>query len=566
MDTQNYKRTLAGSVGAGIGAIMNGSGRTYFILEHKSSSKYHQAGEAQKIIVDQIELGRADSCQVRFDESFETVSRRHAAIQREGENWKLIHLSQSNPTLVNGRPINGTYYLQSGDEIQLSVGGPRLGFIVPQGRQALTSSIGMTERMNLFRQQALRPYKTALTVLSVVLILAIAGLVAWNLYMKDDFERKMAEKEVVVEQIQTDLDKAKAEADRIKADLEAGKIEKSKADKLIAEQNNRISGLQNQLYINQKELNDIKIASEKEITDVDVKRYDDLEDGGEDVSIPVTDDLVIASTDLKDYYDYIYTIKIDRIEIEYAGQRIDPGIQLSDVVCGTGFMLEDGTFITDRQNVQPWVYNIEGQWKEPWRELMAQFVACGAKVIIHYRAYSTKGTGKPLTFVNTDFVVNEIGDADLVVEIERGFRRAWYNYFGVRITEWTAKKYHMKVGVISKTSRSYAYIRNMGVNGEGIPYDVETSTNMSGGTEIHMVGYARKTNEHNLVPQHFNDKTNVDDTQNGTIILQGQVGEAGYYGSPAFYKDENGQYRIIGVMVGSVYGRDRLVPMKNIIR
>lgn len=566
MDTQNYKRTLAGSVGAGIGAIMNGSGRTYFILEHKSSSKYHQAGEAQKIIVDQIELGRADSCQVRFDESFETVSRRHAAIQREGENWKLIHLSQSNPTLVNGRPINGTYYLQSGDEIQLSVGGPRLGFIVPQGRQALTSSIGMTERMNLFRQQALRPYKTALTVLSVVLILSIAGLVAWNLYMKDDFERKMAEKEVVVEQIQTDLDKAKAEADRIKADLEAGKIEKSKADKLIAEQNNRISGLQNQLYINQKELNDIKIASEKEITDVDVKRYDDLEDGGEDVSIPFTDDLVIASTDLKDYYDHIYTIKIDRIEIEYAGQRIDPGIQLSDVVCGTGFMLEDGTFITDRQNVQPWVYNIEGQWKEPWRELMAQFVACGAKVIIHYRAYSTKGTGKPLTFVNTDFVVNEIGDADLVVEIERGFRRAWYNYFGVRITEWTAKKYHMKVGVISKTSRSYAYIRNMGVNGEGIPYDVETSTNMSGGTEIHMVGYARKTNEHNLVPQHFNDKTNVDDTQNGTIILQGQVGEAGYYGSPAFYKDENGQYRIIGVMVGSVYGRDRLVPMKNIIR
>ena len=566
MDTQNYKRTLAGSVGAGIGAIMNGSGRTYFILEHKSSSKYHQAGEAQKIIVDQIELGRADSCQVRFDESFETVSRRHAAIQREGENWKLIHLSQSNPTLVNGRPINGTYYLQSGDEIQLSVGGPRLGFIVPQGRQALTSSIGMTERMNLFRQQALRPYKTALTVLSVVLILAIAGLVAWNLYMKDDFERKMAEKEVVVEQIQTDLDKAKAEADRIKADLEAGKIEKSKADKLIAEQNNRISGLQNQLYINQKELNDIKIASEKEITDVDVKRYDDLEDGGEDVSIPVTDDLVIASTDLREYYDHIYTIKIDRIEIEYAGQRIDPGIQLSDVVCGTGFMLEDGTFITDRQNVQPWVYNIEGQWKEPWRELMAQFVACGAKVIIHYRAYSTKGTGKPLTFVNTDFVVNEVGDADLVVEIERGFRRAWYNYFGVRITEWTAKKYHMKVGVISKTSRSYAYIRNMGVNGEGIPYDVETSTNMSGGTEIHMVGYARKTNEHNLVPQHFNDKTNVDDTQNGTIILQGQVGEAGYYGSPAFYKDENGQYRIIGVMVGSVYGRDRLVPMKNIIR
>ena len=564
MDTQNYKRTLAGSVGAGMGAIMNGSGRTYFILEHKNSSKYHQVGEAQKIIVDQIELGRADSCQVRFDESFETVSRRHAAIQREGENWKLIHLSQSNPTLVNGRPINGTYYLQSGDEIQLSVGGPRLGFIVPQGRQALTSSIGMTERMNLFRQQALRPYKTALTVLSVVLILAIAGAGVWIWKQSDEIKQLHAQHVQQTEIITTANNKIKENEEKIVQFENNSKIkdnERREEIALLIRENERLK-------------ENIKKADEAIAIIKDNPNWVEPEPinppvdnpGYPPIDSPVGLINSNASADLKDYYDHIYTIKIDRIEIEYAGQRIDPGIQLSDVVCGTGFMLDDGTFITDRQNVQPWVYNIEGQWKEPWRHLMAQFVACGADVIIHYRAYSTKGTGKPLTFVNTDFVVNETGDADLVVEIERGFRRAWKSYFGVTITEWTAKKYHMKVGVISKTSRSYAYIRNLGVNGEGIPCDVETSTNMSGGTEIHMVGYARKTNEHNLVPQHFNDKTNVDDTQNGTIILQGQVGEAGYYGSPAFYKDENGQYRIIGVMVGSVYGRDRLVPMKNIIR
>lgn len=566
MDTQNYKRTLAGSVGAGMGAIMNGSGRTYFILEHKNSSKYHQAGEAQKIIVDQIELGRADTCQVRFDESFETVSRRHAAIQREGENWKLIHLSQANPTLVNGRAINGTYYLQSGDEIQLSVGGPRLGFIVPQGRQALTSSIGMTERMNLFRQQALRPYKTALTILSIVLILAIAGA-SVCIFKQDEVIQSQGELIAAqtenVNQLKTDLDQAKAEANRIKADVEAGKIAKTKADQLLSEQNSKISGLQNQLYASQRELNELINASKSEEPEDENIGRTNLRVNDSEI---IPDDLVTASTDLKDYYDHIYTIKIDRIEVEYAGKRIDPGIQLSDVVCGTGFMLENGTFITDRQNVQPWVYNIEGQWKEPWRHLMAQFVACGAKVIIHYRAYSTKGTGKPLTFVNTDFVVNEDYDLNLVVEIKREFRTAWREYFGVRITEWTAKRYHMKVGVISESSRSYAYIRGLGSRGEGIPYDTETSVSMSGGTEIQMVGYARKTNEHNLTPQHFNDRTNVDDTLNETIILQGQVGEAGYYGSPAFYKDENGQYRIVGVMVGSVFGRDRLVPMKNILR
>ena len=566
MDTQNYKRTLAGSVGAGMGAIMNGSGRTYFILEHKSSSKYHQAGEAQKIIVDQIELGRADSCQVRYDESFETVSRRHAAIQREGENWKLIHLSQSNPTLVNGRPINGTYYLQSGDEIQLAVGGPRLGFIVPQGRQALTSSIGMTERMNLFRQQALRPYKTALTVLSIVLILAIAGAGVW-IFKQDEVIQSqgqlIASQTEEVNQLKNNYNAQVAEVRKMEDAIKQGKISEEEGRRQLASMNAEVERLRGQVYVADQKLKDLQTqtTTDGETGGSTGKTGKIIEDPD-----PFDTSIVTASTDLKNYYNHIYTIKIDRIEVEYNGKRINPGIQLSDVVCGTGFMLDDGTFITDRQNVQPWVYNIEGQWKEGWRHLMAQFVACGANVIIHYRAYSTQGTGKPLSFVNTEFVVDEAGDANLVVEIERGFRTSWRDYFGVRITEWTAKKYHMNVGVISKTSRSFAYIRNKGTYGEGIPYDAETSVNMSGGTEIHMVGYARKTDEHNLVPAHFNDRTNVDDTLNGTIILQGQVGEAGYYGSPAFYKDENGQYRIVGVMVGSVFGRDRLVPMKNIIR
>ena len=45
METQSgYKRTMAGSVGAGMGAIFNASGRTYYILEHKTTSKYHSAG------------------------------------------------------------------------------------------------------------------------------------------------------------------------------------------------------------------------------------------------------------------------------------------------------------------------------------------------------------------------------------------------------------------------------------------------------------------------------------------------------------------------------------------
>ena len=201
----NYKRTVAGSVGAGMAAVFNASGRQYYILEHKTESLYHHAGESQKIIVDQAELGRDSACQVRFDEAFETVSRRHAAIVKEGENWKIIPLSQTNSTIVNGVPIRGEQILNSGDEIRLSSRGPLMGFIVPQGKQSLVSSIGMTERLSLFRQQALRPYKRALWAMAIILIFAIGGLVTWNILQAKKYDQELQVKQEQIEQVQQDL-------------------------------------------------------------------------------------------------------------------------------------------------------------------------------------------------------------------------------------------------------------------------------------------------------------------------------------------------------------------------
>lgn len=211
----NYKRTVAGSVGAGMAAVFNGSGRQYYILEHKTESVYHHAGESQKIIVDQIELGRDSACQVRFDESFETVSRRHAAIVKDGEGWKLITLSQTNPTFVNGQPVQGEWKLSSGDEIRLSSKGPLMGFIIPQGKQSLVSSIGMTERLNLFRQQALRPYKRALWIMFAVLIIAIAGLVTWNVLQGKKFNAEIQDKQEQIREVQNALVQSDAQIEEL---------------------------------------------------------------------------------------------------------------------------------------------------------------------------------------------------------------------------------------------------------------------------------------------------------------------------------------------------------------
>lgn len=105
------------TVGAGVSSLMNPGAKSYYILEHCVTSKFHQMGEAQKIIVDNIEIGRDPRCQVRFDENFKTVSRRHAAIVRDGDNWKLVQISKTNSTLLNGRRVTTEWYLQSGDEI-----------------------------------------------------------------------------------------------------------------------------------------------------------------------------------------------------------------------------------------------------------------------------------------------------------------------------------------------------------------------------------------------------------------------------------------------------------------
>ena len=190
----SYKRSLAGSVGAGMKSVIGDKGRRFYILEHKVSSKFHKAGESQKIIVDEIEMGRDPRCQVRFDEQFNTVSRRHAAIVRDGDNWKLVQLSKTNSTYLNGHKVENEWYLQNGDEIQLSINGPKLGFIAPAGDKGLVKSIGMTARLSLFRQQALRPYKTAVSILAACLILG-CGIGAF--YLHELYQKNQAQAELI---------------------------------------------------------------------------------------------------------------------------------------------------------------------------------------------------------------------------------------------------------------------------------------------------------------------------------------------------------------------------------
>lgn len=76
-------------------------------------------------------LGREPACDVVFDGSSGTVSRKHAEIRVEDGEYVVVDNKSFNGTLVNGQRITTPIPLYNNDEIQLGIGGPVLKFVSP---------------------------------------------------------------------------------------------------------------------------------------------------------------------------------------------------------------------------------------------------------------------------------------------------------------------------------------------------------------------------------------------------------------------------------------------------
>lgn len=546
-DSNSYKRTVAGSVGAGVGALFNASGRTYYILEHKTTSKYHSAGESQKIIIDQIEMGRDSSCQVRFDESFETVSRKHAAIVRDGDNWQLVNLSNSNPTLVNGQPIQGSYYLQSGDEIQLSVGGPRLGFIVPQGKQGLTSSIRLTERMNLFRQQALRPYRRAIWILTILLILAIAGFGAWTYYLSQQLQEQKTEAMAL-----------KQQSDELNTQIRQLEQVAEKTPELEAQLENLRS--QRAQVVTRYQTVIREVEKKDPVAAQEIEQPQPIEEPTRDIE-PIIDEPIIDNpsgpTDLRQAYDNIYRIIVEDITLEKNGLSRSAGMALNELDCGTGFILDNGTFVTARQNIQPWIY-INGVAPTGWRARVANFVAMGFEVKMKFTAYSTLGPSQKMEISSRDFDMPEAGD---VITATISLSKSDWEYvqgLGFTVSKEEMKRTGSDIKINAPRGRSYALFHGTGRT--GITTNNGISQSISGAHDIEICGYTNN-NVQNLAGavEYYKTSTSNADLKQGTIKTQGAPSAPGYLGAPAFVKDKNGVYSVVGVYVGG----NSIVPISR---
>lgn len=259
----SYSSEFGKTLTSGISNLVKGKEK-YYILEHLVGSQYHQSGEKQEIMLDEIILGRDKDCHVRFDESFTTVSRHHASIVKDGDNWRLNQLSQKNTTFLNGKSIQDSWYLQTGDEIQLAVNGPKLIFEIPTE----TTEFKFSQRLSSFKEQVIRPYQTAFIAVCCVIVLLIAGGIAAGVIMKQQsdnisrLEQLNAQQREQIDSLYTQLMQTNEQLEQtaIRADAaqqEAIKVKslafKEKAERIKSQKN--VQEVQTQMQQLREEMN-----------------------------------------------------------------------------------------------------------------------------------------------------------------------------------------------------------------------------------------------------------------------------------------------------------------------
>lgn len=84
-------------------------------------------GEIQEFSAYPITIGRHQSCTLRFPADLVCISRKHAEIRREGNQFKISDFS-ANGTFLNGKKVKEAF-LNNGDVLEITEGGPKFSFL-----------------------------------------------------------------------------------------------------------------------------------------------------------------------------------------------------------------------------------------------------------------------------------------------------------------------------------------------------------------------------------------------------------------------------------------------------
>jgi hypothetical protein len=498
------KNPMSRSIGSGIKSLTN-TGKEYYVLEHKTNSGSFRAGAQKEIIVDYIELGRDAKCAIRFSSMEQTVSRRHAAIQKTGNTWMLINLSAVNPTLLNGRPVKDRFYLNSGDDIQLSVEGPRLGFIVPSNNT--TGSLGLGKRMSLFREQALRPYKRALYAMAAILLLIATG----SGYAIYDYSQKNKTLAISLEELKKVTEISTSRADSLEAQ-----------NKKLAEENteaqSRINSISRQLRRSSGSGGQARESSSNRRQNT--------------ASPP-------PSADISQLYKDIYHVRVTEVKITHTnGEVVKSNLTWS----GTGFLTKDKRFITARHVVEPWFYPSRSGENQDLVLINILKHNYGAEIEITMEAVSP--SQKKLKFRLRDFKIDRKDDLPEEMMFD-------------------GSPHVLRSALKNPNDIAWAKVNEQG----DLVTRPEVSENLRATQELYILGYPLgigASNPDNMTPLYSTATVGRPGLENGSIITTSNSTEKGNSGGPVFIKANN-RYEVVGVVSGG-WGQNigRIVPIASI--
>jgi hypothetical protein len=326
--TNPLRPNFQNSIRAGFNAIFDKKA-SFVIIEHLSNSGHFSIGEKNKILVDCIEIGRNPNCAISYSESDKTVSRLHAVIGKEEGNWVLYNKSETNPTLLNNRPVLDRWFLKHNDLIQFSVEGPKVRFLIPS--DSSVNNINFTQRLHLFREQALRPYRKALRLIIGLLVFLIAtgGIVFYSGFSEIFKQKKLlTELGIDFSSLEKNLTEAKELTEvQITEIRENTKNYESEMIEAIARLNNRA----NQIADLENQIGNI----DKAMLEVQNKLKDDY------------------YADVLDLYQDVYYLEIKTNHLVSADGRRWPYSESWEC---SGFLLEDGKFVTARHCIESWPF------------------------------------------------------------------------------------------------------------------------------------------------------------------------------------------------------------------
>jgi V8-like Glu-specific endopeptidase len=413
--------------------------------------------------------------------------------------------------------------LHPGDVIQLSLEGPKLRYSLPVNAAKGASSkaapsLGLTQRVGMVVQQTVKPYRTALIVAALLFVILIAA----GSYFFYDMRSQTHNLALRTDSLQV--------------------VSKRSADSLLqAHAKNR--ELEQLLMSNQSAMQEQLKSTAGKLTQYQ-QEIDNLRKAAKATPPPqpAPEPGELIAQAIQAIERDVFYIGIKNIHVVYEGQVMMDEPQPDNCHC-TGFLLDDGRFVTARHCIDLHAYQVNE---------FNMIANNGGKVTYDFYAISSDNQ-TILSFTNHDFIVDQSTDV---------YKQQEYNGQQVNIVQ--AKLFDGSDWAVFQTDRKGSIVS-----------DPQLSANLSKGTELHCLGYTYGKEYQNLRKglDVLYSKASVakDGLDNNTIIVSGYGFDNGNSGGPLF-TIRNGKAIVVAIVSAGYSnpstGRDdalgSVVPIINI--